>query len=358
MNYAVIMAGGAGTRFWPLSKKRKPKQFLSLFSEKTLLQETIDRLDGFIPQKRAMVITNKDYKEWVSEQIPDIPEEFIIGEPVAKNTAPCIASAAAVLLRDDPDAVMMVMPADHQIQNREALHSVLKAASKTALDENVLVTIGIEPNRPETGYGYIRRENAHRFKKNELPVYKVRNFTEKPDQETAEEFLKSGDYLWNSGIFVWKASVIVEAFKKYLPDLYKHLETLMNSGFQNGDMDEFYYSCPNVSIDYGVMEKADDVYLIPADFDWNDIGSWKAVHELAKKDENGNASLGTEVITEGAKETLVHSKSGKLITLVGVSNIALVETDDSILVLNLDKAQDVKNVVDTLKSDSKTEKYL
>ena len=358
MNYAVIMAGGTGTRFWPLSKKRKPKQFLSLFSEKTLLQETVNRLDGFIPQSRAMVITNRDYREWVSEQIPNIPKDFIIGEPVAKNTAPCIASAAAVLLRKDPDAVMMVMPADHQIQNRQALHSVLNTASKTALEENALVTIGIEPSRPETGYGYIRREEDMQFKKNKLPVYKVKNFTEKPDEETAVRFFKSGDYLWNSGIFVWKASAIVNAFQKYLPDLYKHLETLMNSGLANGDIDEFYYSCPNVSIDYGVMEKAKDVYLIPAEFDWNDIGSWKAVHELAKKDENGNASLGTEIITEGAKQTLVHSSSGKLITLVGVSNIALVETEDSIMVLNLDKAQDVKSVVEVMKSDSDLKKYL
>lgn len=358
MNYAVIMAGGTGTRFWPLSKKRKPKQFLKLFSEKTLLQETVDRLDGFIPQKRAMVITNRDYREWVSEQIPDIPNEFIIGEPVAKNTAPCIASAAAILLNKDPDAVMMVMPADHQIQNREALHTVLDAAAKTARQKDALVTIGIKPGRPETGYGYIRRGSEQQFVKNELPVYKVVNFTEKPDEKTAVKFLKSGDYLWNSGIFVWKASAIVNAFRNYLPDLYKHLDMLMNSGLAKGDIDEFYYSCPSVSIDYGVMEKADDVLLIPADFDWNDIGSWKAVHELAEKDGKGNASFGADVITEGAEQTLVHSQSGKLITLVGVSNIALVETDDSILVLNLDKAQDVKNVVDTLKSDSELKKYL
>jgi len=358
MNYAVIMAGGTGTRFWPLSKKRKPKQFLSLFSNKTLLQETVDRLDGFIPQSRTMVITNRDYREWVSEQIPDIPEEFIIGEPVAKNTAPCIASAAAVLLQHDPDAVMMVMPADHQIQNRESLHSVLNAASKTALEKNALVTIGIEPGRPETGYGYIRRESDQQFEKNERPVYKVKNFTEKPDEETAVSFLKSGDYLWNSGIFVWKAATIVQAFERYLPDLYKHLDTLMKSGFAGGDIDEFYYSCPSVSIDYGVMEKAEDVFVIPADFDWNDIGSWKAVHELASKDEKGNASIGADVIAEGAEQTLVHSSSGKLITLVGVSNIALVETEDSIMVLNLEKAQDVKNVVETLKSDQDLKKYL
>lgn len=358
MNYAVIMAGGTGTRFWPLSKKRKPKQFLKLFSERTLLQETVDRLDGFIPESRAMVITNRDYRQWVSEQIPDIPGEFIIGEPVAKNTAPCIAAAAAVLLKNDTDAVMMVMPADHQIENRDALHTVLDAAAKIALQEDALVTIGIEPSRAETGYGYIRRGSDQKFMENELPVYKVKNFTEKPDEKTAEKFIKSGDYLWNSGIFVWKASTIVNAFRNSLPVLYKHLEVLMNSGLGKGDIDQFYYSCPSVSIDYGVMEKADDILLIPADFDWNDIGSWKAVHELAEKDGSGNASFGADVIEEGAESTLVHSQSGKLITLVGISNIALVETDDSILVLNLDKAQDVKKVVDTLKSDTDLKKYL
>lgn len=353
------MAGGVGTRFWPMSRKERPKQFLKLFSQNTLIQQTTKRLEGLIEPENVMVITNNDYIHFVREQLSGINEAYIIGEPVAKNTAPCIASAAALLMADDPEAVMIVMPADHEIKDRDAMQNVFRAAAETAKREESLVTIGIEPNRPETGYGYIRRESDKISDISGYPVYNVRNFTEKPELEKAREFVDSGDYLWNSGIFVWKASTIVDAFKKYLPEIYTQIETLLSSDKTKDDINEFYRSCPSVSIDYGIMEKADRVHVIPANFDWNDIGSWQAVHELSEKDTGQNAASSTQsVLFQKSSGNYVHSESGKLVTLIGVENLAVVETEDAIMVLNLQKAQEVKDVVDILKDTPKLSGYL
>ena len=348
MNIAVIMAGGAGTRFWPKSTREKPKQFLKLFGKKSLIQQTVDRLEGFIDKQNVMIITNNDYVALVNEQLPDLEQKYIIGEPVARNTAPCIASAAAMLYKDNPEAVMVVLPADHQITDRENFLDVLQAASKTAINHNSLVTIGIEPNRPETGYGYIRRAAASDIKLNGRDIYTVRNFTEKPELARARDFLRSGDYLWNSGIFVWKVETIVNSFQQHLPEIYEQMEILAGSEKTDDDINRFYHNCPSISIDYGIMEKADKVHVIPGSFGWNDVGSWKAVHELADKDENENAVGDSNVILQDASKNLVDACSSKTIALVGVENLAIVETEDAILVLNLDHAQGVKKVVDEI----------
>ncbi len=348
MNIAVIMAGGAGTRFWPKSTREKPKQFLKLFGKKSLIQQTVDRLEGFIDKQNVMIITNNDYVALVNEQLPDLEQKYIIGEPVARNTAPCIASAAAMLYKDNPEAVMVVLPADHQITDRENFLDVLQAASKTAINHNSLVTIGIEPNRPETGYGYIRRAAASDIKLNGRDIYTVRNFTEKPELARARDFLRSGDYLWNSGIFVWKVETIVNSFQQHLPEIYEQMEILAGSEKTDDDINRFYHNCPSISIDYGIMEKADKVHVIPGSFGWNDVGSWKAVHELADKDENENAVGDSNVILQDASKNLVDAGSSKTIALVGVENLAIVETEDAILVLNLDHAQGVKKVVDEI----------
>ena len=348
MNVAVIMAGGAGTRFWPRSTKEKPKQFLRLFGKKSLIQQTVERLSGFIDEKNVMVITNNDYVHLVNRQLPNLDPKYIIGEPVARNTAPCIASAAALLHHDDPDAIMVVLPADHRIAENERFLEVIKSASQTAAEKNSLVTIGIEPNRPETGYGYIRREALPDVTFNNQDVYRVKNFTEKPELARARDFLESGDYLWNSGIFIWKVSAIVEAFRQYLPEIFEQMKILAASKKTEDDINEFYHKCPSISIDYGIMEKAEHVHVVPASFGWNDVGSWKAVHELADKDEDGNAVGDSTVILQDATGNLVDVASGKTIALVGVDNVAVVETDDAILVLNLDKAQGVKEVVDEI----------
>ena len=358
MNYAVIMAGGAGTRFWPKSRKIKPKQFLNLFGRQSMISKTVDRLTGFIRPENIMVITNEDYRHHVNEQLQGLKESFIIGEPVARNTAPCVASAASILYDEHPEAVMIVLPADHEIENSEEFIRLLETAAETARSENSLVTIGIEPNRPETGYGYIRRSEEPDLNVKTRDVYKVRNFTEKPDLKKAEQFLNSGDYLWNSGIFIWKAETIIKEFKTHLPEIYRKMEALMESDKSREQINRFYESCPSVSIDYGIMEKAENVHVVPGSFGWNDVGSWKAVHELTPKDVHGNAAGGSNAVYLQSHSSLIHSESGKLITLVGVENIAVVETEDAILVVNLDNAQMVKDVVDLLDSDANLKKYL
>lgn len=358
MTYAVIMAGGAGTRFWPKSTKTLPKQFLNLFGEKTMIQETVSRLNGFIAPEQVMVVTNDSYVPIVENQLPSTPKEFIIGEPVAKNTAPCVAAAAALLHKQDPDSVMVVLPADHQIGKPDEFLNVLHAAVETARTEESLVTIGIQPNRPETGYGYIRFDPDPVFSRENKPVYDVRNFTEKPELKKAEEFLKSGEYLWNSGMFIWKTSVILEAFKKYMPEVYSQSNKLMKSDGSTEAINSFYQACPSVSIDYGIMEKAETVHVVPGDFDWNDVGSWTAVHELSSKDENENATGSSPVSVFDSSSNLVHSESGKIIALVGVDNLAVVETDKAILVVNLDKAQGVKKVVEELKNNPDKKEFL
>lgn len=355
MIYSVIMAGGAGTRFWPLSRSEKPKQFLKLFSKKTLIQETVDRLEGFITHDNIMVVTNEQYLGIVNEQIPNLLPRRLIGEPFARNTAPCIAAAAALLLAEDPDATMIVMPADHQVADVEEILNVFRSGVELANRENVLVTIGIEPNRPETGYGYIQRGREPEYQAEGKGIHKVVQFTEKPNLEKAEKFVKSGEYLWNSGIFIWRADVIAEAFRNFLPDVYEQMMILKNSTRSEADILKFYESCPSVSIDVGIMEKAQNVFVIPASFGWNDIGGWKAVHELSSKDPSGNTSMDARTVYIRSEDNLVHSESGKLVTLVGVDNLAVVETDDAVMVLNLDDAQAVRLLVEHFKKEGQTE---
>lgn len=358
MNAAVIMAGGSGTRFWPKSTKSFPKQFHRLFGSKTMLQETAERLEGLVDPSRIMVVTNRDYLPIVREQLPSARDSFLIGEPVARNTAPCVAAAAALLYREDPDSVMIVLPADHRIGDPQSFRSVLECAVNTAKEKECLVTVGIEPERPETGYGYIRYNRSEKSSEFGMPTYRVDSFTEKPDLETAESFLDDGGYLWNSGMFIWKSSVILDAFKLHMPDLFKLTEKLIASDGSAEDLAQFYNACPSVSIDYGIMEKAERVEVVPGRFGWSDVGSWTTVHELSSKDEKGNATGNTPVSLQDAAGNLVQSDSGKLIALVGVDDLAVVETDDAILVVRLDKAQDVKKVVEDLKNDPDKSRYL
>lgn len=323
-----------------------------------MIQETVERLKGEIEPENVLVVTNDDYVSIVEDQLPNVRKDHIIGEPVAKNTAPCVAAAAAIMNKLDPDSVMVVLPADHQITNRVAFLNILNSAVETAKSENSLVTIGIEPNRPETGYGYICYEENSKMDKAGNPVYSVKNFTEKPDRIKAEEFLESGNYLWNSGMFVWKTETILNAFKKYLPDLFKLTVKLQASDLAQEDINQFYQACPSISIDYGIMEKAETVHVVPGEFGWNDVGSWTAVHELSDKDENGNAFAEAKVSIVDSSQNFIHTESGKLVSLVGIDNVAVVETDKAILVVNLKKAQGVKEVVEELKSNPELKNFL
>jgi mannose-1-phosphate guanylyltransferase len=358
MIYAVIMAGGSGTRFWPKSTQSNPKQFLNLFGDRTMIQSTVDRLNGFIPENRCVVVTNDRYVNIVKEQLPEIPDSFIIGEPVARNTAPCVASAAQILFNIDPEAVMVVLPADHQIADETQFRSVLDAAVHIAYQENTLITVGITPNRPETGYGYIHFDSEHENRAGKHPVHKVKNFTEKPDLETAKKFLLSGNYLWNSGMFIWKASVILDAFEEYQREIFRELDHLKGEKVGKEQIDAFYHACPSISVDYGIMENADNVQVLPGDFGWNDVGSWTAVHELLKKNGSENAISASASSIHDSSGNLVHSESGKIIALVGAEHLAVVETEHAILVCDLRKSQDVKKVVEHLKNDQELNRFL
>jgi mannose-1-phosphate guanylyltransferase len=362
MVYAVIMAGGSGTRFWPKSTKKLPKQFLSLFGEGTMIQNTARRIENLIPQDRILVVTNDDYVDIVKEQLPGIPGENVVGEPVAKNTAPCVAIAAEMLYKKDPNAVMVVLPADHHILNASEFNTILKSAiSKAEMGKN-LVTIGIKPDRPETGYGYIHGDDQNVQELESRKVHPVKAFKEKPDLEKAKEFLNSGDFYWNSGMFIWKADTILREFKNHLPDMYacvkrtsaelyvenKH-ETAINS---------FYHEVESVSIDYGIMEHAENVFVVPGEFGWNDVGSWTAVYDLGDKDENGNVVKSDNFTESEAGNNYISTESGKMISVVGVEGVAVVETEDAILVCALDKAQNVKEIVNQLKDKEEYKKFL
>lgn len=361
MVYAVIMAGGSGTRFWPKSTQKLPKQFLSLFGKGTMIQNTAQRIEPLIPQEQVLVVTNEKYVDIVKEQLPKVPHANIVGEPVAKNTAPCVAIAAEMLYKNDPEAVMVVLPADHQIQDPEKFNTYLKAAIKKAESGHSLVTIGINPGRPETGYGYIHANNTIQEDFNSKPVHPVRGFKEKPDKETAQKFLEAGEYYWNSGMFIWKAKTILDEFESHLPEMYEQVKSAGKNLYgedHEAAINQFYRSCESVSIDYGIMEHATNVFVVPGEFGWNDVGSWTAVYELGEKNASGNVIKAKNVTSSKAEKNLIYSNSGKMISVVGLDGVAVVETEDAILVCKLDKAQNVKEIVQQLKDREEFQKYL
>ena len=361
MLYAVIMAGGSGTRFWPKSTQTTPKQFLNLFGEGSMIQNTAKRIEPIIPQEQIIVVTNEHYIPIVKEQLPKVPDENIIGEPVAKNTGPCVAIAAALLLKKDADATMVVLPADHHITDPDQFLKCLNTAIKKAESGEYLVTIGIKPDKPETGFGYIRANGTMNEDFPDHVVYPVRAFTEKPDIHTANKFVASGEYFWNSGMFVWKASTVLNEIKTHLSDMYDELSKSSEELYTEHHIPaikDFYYACESISIDYGIMERSKSVFVVPGDFGWNDVGSWSAVFELANKDSLGNAIQSINATFAAAENNLVVSNSEKMISLVGVENIAVVETDNAILICNLRTAQGVKQIVEQLKAHAEHQKFL
>ncbi|MEL7833245.1 mannose-1-phosphate guanylyltransferase [Fodinibius sp. Rm-B-1B1-1] len=361
MLHAVIMAGGSGTRFWPRSTESRPKQFLNIFGDRTMLQSTVDRITPLISADRVWIITNDRYVDLVKEQLPNIPANNIIGEPVGKNTAPCVAAAATLIQDQDPDGTMAVLPADHLIGKPKTFLSILKTAESKAQKEDALLTIGIEPDHPETGYGYIEFDKDSSELEGEHEIKKVNQFREKPDLKTAKEFIASGNFLWNSGMFVWKASTILQKFKEHLPTIYeqvKQLKPSVGTKKQKAAIDTFYHGCTSISIDYGIMEQADSVFVVPGSFEWDDVGSWRAVYDLRDKDEDGNVIQTKMASTVDSNHNLIQSDSGKMIALVGVENLAVVETDNAILVCDLDNSQGVKKVVNKLRKDDELKRFV
>lgn len=347
---AVIMAGGKGERFWPKSRKDLPKQFLSLTSDgKTMIQHTVERIAPLVAIEDVFVVTNKDYKDLVATQLPDMPQENILLEPMAKNTAPCVGLAAMHVKKKYEDAVMLVLPSDHLIKYNEIFIDTLRTAVDVAKEDGNMVTIGITPSYPETGYGYINfgKDEADIKRSN---VYMVKRFVEKPNLDTAKEYLSSGRYLWNSGMFVWKASTILDNFKALLPDTYKGLEEIgLSIGMENQEqvLEVEFAKMESESIDYGIMERATNIYTIPGSFGWDDVGSWLALERIHRTNDNGNVVNGN-VITVSSKNSIIQG-ANKLIATIGIEDLIIVDTEDAILICNKDNTQDVKKVIENLK---------
>jgi mannose-1-phosphate guanylyltransferase len=353
--FAVIMAGGKGARFWPRSREKMPKHLLDIVGERTIIRETVDRILPLIPAERILVVTGRSHAAEVIRQLPEIPPENILIEPVGRNTAPCIGLAALHILRRAPDAVMMVLPSDHRIGDEAAFRRVLQAAAGVASQGDPLVTIGIRPTGPETGYGYIEQGDLYSTIGDER-IYRVRSIREKPPREQAEQFLAQGCFSWNSGMFVWKASAIMAAIERFLPDLHLGLLQIRNTlgtVREEETVGTVYAGLTAISIDYGVMEKTENVLIVPGNFGWSDLGSWDALWEVSEKDENGNAIRG-EFIGIDAANSLIHSP-GKLVALVGVRDLLVVETKDALLICRRGRSQDVRKVVEAIERSGRKE---
>lgn len=356
-HYVAIMAGGIGSRFWPMSRTDFPKQFLDILNTgRTLIQATYDRFALFIPVENIYVVTSEQYKDIVAEQLPELPVSNILSEPSRKNTAPCIAYISYKLRQLNPDANLVCAPADHIILQPEAFRDVCLRALDFTAHIKGLVTLGIKPTHPNTGYGYIQYEQQSVSDS----VYKVKTFTEKPDKELARTFLESGDFLWNAGIFVWQIKNIVAAFEKFLPemhDVFDAEKNYFNTSAETEAIERIYPQCTNISIDYGVMEKADNVYIIPSSFGWSDLGTWASAYDNLQKDYFDNAVAGNNVMIIDATRNMVHADNSKLVLLQGLDDFIVVDTKDVLLICKKDKEQAIKEYVAEVKK-LKGDKFL
>jgi mannose-1-phosphate guanylyltransferase len=356
-HYVAIMAGGIGSRFWPMSRTHYPKQFLDILGTgRTLIQNTFDRFANFIPAANIYVVTSAEYAEIVKEQLPGMKTENILCEPSRKNTAPCVAYISYKLRQLNPDGALICAPADHLILDEKAFVKVCLEALGFVSEHKALVTLGIKPSHPNTGYGYIQIEQQGVSDN----VYKVKTFTEKPNLEIARTFLDSGDFLWNAGIFVWQVRNIVKAFEQHLPEMAEVFEaetSLFNTPDEEAAIGRIYPQCTNISIDYGIMEKANNVYLIPSSFGWSDLGTWNSAYDNMEKDYLGNAVSGDNVMVIDATRCMVHGKDEKLYLLQGLDDYILVDTKDVMLICKKEKEQEIKEYVAEVKRN-KGDKFL
>lgn len=356
-HYVAIMAGGIGSRFWPKSRSSYPKQFIDILSsEKTLIQSTFERYTQFIPRENVYVVTFHEYESIVKEQLPDLPVENIVSEPSRKNTAPCVLYISFKLMQKDPEATLIIAPSDHLVLNTEEFQKVSLAGLAFAKKNNALVTLGIKPTYPNTGYGYIQ----HELTPAAPDVYKVRTFTEKPDIELARTFFASGDFLWNAGIFIWTVKDVLHAFELYEPemfDLFSGEKDNFNSQNEAHAIDRIYPLCTNISIDYAVMEKANNVYVIPSSFGWSDLGTWNSAYDNLEKDYLGNAVSANNVIVIDAVKCMVSAPEDKLLVLQGLNDFIVVDTNDVLLICQKEKEQEIKEYVAEVKRN-KGDKFL
>ena len=351
--YTLIMAGGSGTRFWPRSKAAKPKQYLNIFGDDSLLQSTIKRFSTFTDPKNIYIVSGKSQAKVLEEQTTMLPKKNLVYEPVGKNTLPCIGLAAMFAEKENPDGIMVVSPSDHLIENDELFKNTVLAAAKIADEKIGIVTIGITPTYPATGYGYVQTaEDITGSEK--IKQFKVERFVEKPKEAKAIEYLKEGGFYWNSGLFVFKVSVFLNSVKKFAPDLYADLRKIqadMGNPTFDQTLDNIYRAVESISVDYGIMEHAKNIYLVEGNFDWNDLGGWESVYLADKKDENGNAGSGESIFLD-TKNSYVYSEKG-LVAVVGLDDVIVVQDGDTTLVCKRENAEDVKKIVDQLKAENK-----
>ncbi len=340
------MAGGIGSRFWPMSTSEKPKQFLDILGVgRTLIQHTYDRFANICPKENVYVVTNEAYKDLIIEQLQINPEQ-VIAEPLRRNTAPCIAYASFKIAQINPEANLIVAPSDHLILDQPGYENVIELALNQAMKEDCLITLGIKPSRPDTGYGYIQFTDANKDENGRIK--KVKTFTEKPDLELAKEFLASGDFYWNGGIFVWTARSIMNALEGLLPEVYnlfKKGEGKYNTAEELDFIADTYERCKNISIDYGVMEKAENVYVVLSDFGWSDLGTWGSLYDSLPKQEDGNAVIGKKVFMYESKNCIVNMPEDKLVILQGLDDYIVVESNDTLLVCKKSDEQKIREMV-------------
>lgn len=358
--YALILAGGGGTRLWPKSREKTPKQFLKLGGEKTLLRATAERIHHLVDWNHTFVITNIAQLSHVQKELPEIAADHIICEPQKRETAMAMAVGALAIAHKDPDAVVMNFASDHVVANTQEFIHVMELAAETAADHQHIVTVGISPTFPHTGLGYIKI-GAESKKPNRLPIFSVENFTEKPNLATATAFLATGKYFWNANNYVWSCRAIEEAFAKYAPETAKILDELKKYVGQptwNQALETSYQEVESISIDYAISEKADNLVLIPGDFGWNDVGDWKVVYDLANKNAEGNVVLrdspGGDLVQYRSRDNLINV-NGRLVALVGLEDMIVIDTDEILLVMPKNQSQDVKKIVEQLKQEKKTQ---
>ncbi len=347
--YAVLMAGGVGSRFWPISTSENPKQLHDMLGTgQTLIQKTFQRLNNFIPTENIFILTNERYNDLVLEQLPLVKQEQVVLEPAMRNTAPCILYAALKIQKMNPNGVMIVAPSDHWIENEDAFAKDVTKCFDKCEKEEVLCTLGIKPTFPNTGFGYIEFE-----KENTSALKKVHQFREKPDYDTAKEFLAQGNFIWNAGIFMWGVNTIVNAFKNFQPTQYSLLEAGVTQYNTSGEKDfikENYPKAENISIDYAILEQSTSIYVLPATFDWNDLGTWGSLYDKLDKDADNNAVVNSKVITEDAKRNMIRSPKDKIVVVDGLNDYIIVDKEEVLLIYPKSKEQNIKQILGKVKA--------
>jgi len=346
--YAILMAGGVGSRFWPMSTQDFPKQFHDMLGTgDTLIQKTFNRLAKLIPQENIFILTNERYNDLVFEQLPQVTKRQVVLEPAMRNTAPCILYAALKIQKENSDAVMIVAPSDHWIEDEDTFTNNVQEAFNFCQENDALMTLGIKPTFPNTGYGYIEFD-----KSNSSSIKSVKQFREKPDYNTAKGFIEQGNFLWNAGIFMWSVSAVINAFQNNQPELFTLFEqgcNVYNTDFEDDFILENYAKAENISVDYAIMEKSSNVFVLPAEFDWNDLGTWGSLYDKLDKDESNNAVVNARTLTEDASGNMIRTKNNKIVVVDGLQNYIIVDKDEVLLIFPKTKEQDIKKVLQGVK---------